>query len=214
VSEQRGKTLIRTLICEDVRLLRAGLVALLSRPTDIEVIAQLQSSDLIEPVARVMRPDVVVIDIDMSGSQAALARLREALPTCRIMALFDRIGHGVELRWAARVAQGILRKTAPPDLIITAVRRVAGGQRVIDPTLNHQSSRIAGNPLTQRETDVLRIAAEGVSTAEIAERLGLSPGTVRNHISSAISKTGTRNRLDAIRIALEEGWLLPSAPPI
>jgi len=206
--------LIRTLICEDVRLLRAGLVALLSRPTDIEVIAQLQSSDLIEPVARVLRPDVAVIDIDMSGSRTALARLREALPTCHIMVLFDRIGHSAELRSAARFAQGLIRKTAPPDHIITALRRVAGGQRVVDPTLDHESSRVTGSPLTPREADVLQVAAEGVSTAEIAERLGLSPGTVRNHISSAISKTGTRNRLDAIRIAYEEGWLLPWAPPI
>jgi two-component system, NarL family, response regulator DesR len=202
--------LIRTLICEDVRLLRAGLVALLSRPTDIEVIAQLQSSDLIEPVARVLQPDVAVIDIDMSGSQAALSRLRDALPNCHTLALSDRLATSTELRIAARFAQGIIRKTAPPDLILTALRRVASGQRVVDPTLHGASPGMAGNPLTPREADVLRIAAEGVSTAEIARRLGLSPGTVRNHISSAISKTGTRNRIDAIRIAYEEGWLLPS----
>lgn len=201
--------MIRTLICEDVRLLRAGLVALLSRPSDIEIIAQLQSSDLIEPVARVLRPDVAVVDIDMSGSPTALARLRDALPNCRIVALFDRIGHRSELRSAARLAQGLIRKTAPPDLIITALRRVAGGQRVIDPTLGYESSRMLGSPLTPREVDVLRIAAEGNSTAEIAGLLGLSPGTVRNHISSAITKTGTRNRIDAIRIADEEGWLIP-----
>ena len=206
--------MIRTLICEDVRLLRAGLVALLSRPTDIEVIAQLQSSDLIEPVARVLQPDVAVIDVDMPGSQSALTRLRESLPNCHIMALFDRIGHMAELRSVAGFAHGLIRKTAPPDLIITALRRVAGGQRVVDPTLSHSLSGVPGSPLTPRETDVLRIAAEGVSTAEIAGRLGLSPGTVRNHISSAISKTGTRNRIDAIRIAHKEGWLLPSAPPI
>lgn len=206
--------MIRTLICEDVRLLRAGLVALLSRPTDIEVIAQLQSSDLVEPVARVLQPDVAVIDIDMPGSQAALRRLRDALPHCRIMALSDRLGHSTEMNTASNFAQGIIRKTAPPDLILTALRRVAGGHRMLDPALRHASSKMAGSPLTPREADVLRIAAEGVSTAEIAGRLGLSPGTVRNHISSAISKTGTRNRIDAIRIAHEEGWLMPSAPPI
>lgn len=206
--------MIRTLICEDIRLLRAGLVALLSGPTDIEVIAQLPSSDLIEPVARVLRPDVAVIDIDMSGSEMALARLRDSLPNCHIMVLFDRIGHSTEFRSAARFAKGLISKTAPPEVILTALRRVARGQRVVDPTLDHDSSRLAGNPLTPRESDVLKIAAEGVSTAEIAGRLGLSPGTVRNHISSAISKTGTRNRLDAIRIASQEGWLLPSAPPI
>lgn len=206
--------MIRTLICEDMRLLRAGLVALLSRPTDIEVIAQLQSSDLIEPVARVLQPDVAVIDIDMPGSHAALRRLRDGLPNCNIVALSDRLGHSTELRAAIGFAQGIIRKTAPPDLILTALRRVASGQRVVDPALHHASSRMVGNPLTPREADVLRIAAEGVSTAEIAGRLGLSPGTVRNHISSVISKTGTRNRIDAIRIARKEGWLLPSAPPI
>jgi two-component system, NarL family, response regulator DesR len=206
--------LIRTLICEDVRLLRAGLIALFSGPTDIEVIAQLQSSDLIEPVARVLRPDVAVIDIDMSGSQMALTRLRDSLPNCHIMAIFDRIGHSTELRSAARFAKGLVRKTAPPELIVTTLRRVANGQRVMDPALDRESPRLVGSPLTRREADVLRIAAEGVSTAEIAGRLGLSPGTVRNHISSVISKTGTRNRLDAIRIARQEGWLLPTAPPI
>jgi two-component system, NarL family, response regulator DesR len=205
--------LIRTLICEDVRLLRAGLVALLARPTDIEVIAQLQSSDLIEPVARVLQPDVAVIDIDMSGSQAALLRLRDALPGCHTLALSDRLGHSPQPRTAAGFAHGIIRKTAPPDFILTALRRVADGQKVVDPALHAASARMAGNPLTPREADVLRIAAEGVSTAEIAGRLGLSRGTVRNHISSAIAKTGTRNRLDAIRIAHKEGWLLPSAPP-
>jgi two-component system response regulator DesR len=214
VSEQRGKTLIRTLICEDVRLLRAGLVALLSKTTDIEVIAQLQSTDLIEPVARELQPDVAVIDIDMPGSGTAAARLRDALPKCQIMALFDRIGYGAELRSAVHLAQGLIRKTAPQDLIVTALRRIACGQRVVDPTLNHESSRVLGNPLTPREADVLRIAAAGHSTAEIARRLGLSPGTVRNHISSAISKTGTRNRIDAIRIANDEGWLLPSVPSV
>jgi two-component system response regulator DesR len=190
------------------------LVALLSRPTDIEVIAQLQSSDLIEPVARVLQPDVAVIDIDMSGSQAALLRLREGLPDCHTLALSDLVGHRTPLRAVTHFAHGIIRKTAPPDLILTALRRVAGGHKVVDPALHDASSRMAGNPLTPREADVLRIAAEGVSTAEIAGRLGLSPGTVRNHISSAISKTGTRNRSDAIRIAHQEGWLLPSAPPI
>ncbi|HEU5158542.1 MAG TPA: response regulator transcription factor [Streptosporangiaceae bacterium] len=164
-------------------------------------------------MARVLQPDVAVIDIDMAGSHATLPRLRDALPDCHIVVLFDRLGHGSELRAAARFAQGVIRKTAPPELILTALRRVARGQRVVDPTLDHETSRLAGNPLTRREADVLRIAAEGFSTAEIADRLGLSPGTVRNHISSAISKTGTRNRLDAIRIAHEEGWLLPSAPP-
>jgi two-component system response regulator DesR len=204
--------LIRTLICEDARLLRAGLMALFSRPPDIEVVAQLQSSDLIEPVAVVLRPDVAVIDMDMSGSQAALGRLRDTLPECRIMALLDRSDIGEDLRATVRHVQGLLLKTAPPDLILGALRRVAGGERVVDPTLDRSTARAVSNPLTPREAAVLRVAAEGISTAEIARRLGLSAGTVRNHISRAIAKTGTRTRRDAVRAADKEGWLRPPPP--
>ena len=198
------------MICEDAWQLRAGLVALFSRAADITVVAQLQSTDKMTPVVIMSRPDVAVIDIDMPGAPEALTLLRDVLPTCRTLVLFNRDNRGHFLHPATGLAQGLMLKTASSDLILTAVRRVASGERVIDPILARRASCAAANPLTPREIIVLRVAAEGVSAPEIAKRLNLSPGTVRNYISQAITKTGTRNRLDAIRIARKQGWLLPA----
>jgi two-component system, NarL family, response regulator DesR len=211
--------LIRTLICEDAGLLRAGLVSLLSQPTDIEVVVQLHNSQLIVPVAIATQPNVAVIDIDMPGSLAALGRLNDAVPDCRILTLSgpperdERDDRGPGQGSETEQAQGSILKTASPDFIVRAVRRVARGERVIDPGLAGGMSSATGSPLTRREADVLREAAKGLSAAEIAERLVLSPGTVRNYISRAIAKTGTRNRTDAIRHADEKGWIPPPEPP-
>jgi two-component system response regulator DesR len=203
VSEQKGNPLIRTLICEDARLLREGLVALLSQATDIDVVAQLHNADRLVPMVRLTQPDVVVIDIDMPGGAAVPAQLRSALPRCRTVAL------SVGAHPAAEAAQGLVLKTASAEFMLAAVRRVANGERVIDPGFARRLAAPAESPLTPREADVLQEAADGVSTAEIAQRLGLSSGTVRNYISRAIAKTGARNRLHAIRIADQKGWLPP-----
>jgi two-component system, NarL family, response regulator DesR len=202
--------LIRVLIYEEARLLRAGLVALLSQAPDMEVVVQLHSSHLVVPMAIAMRPNVAVIDIDLPDGLATLHQLSETLPCCRILTLSDRrIERGDEIAGTQR-ALGVISKAAPPEFIVAAVRRVTRGERVVDPGLTGQSTGVTGNPLTRRETDVLREAAAGLSTSEIAERLGLSPGTVRNYISGAIAKTSARNRNDAIRLATHNGWLWPT----
>jgi two-component system response regulator DesR len=211
--------LIRTLICEDAGFLRAGLVSLLSQPTDIEVVVQLHNSQLIVPVAIATQPNVAVIDIDMPGSLAALGRLNDAVPDCRILTLSgpperdERDERGLIQGPEAERALGSISKTSSPDFIVRAVRRVARGERVIDPGLAGGMPGATGSPLTRREADVLREAAKGLSATEIAERLVLSPGTVRTYISRAIAKTGTRNRTDAIRHADEKGWIPPPEPP-
>jgi two-component system, NarL family, response regulator DesR len=163
-----------------------------------------------------MRPDVAIVDVDMPGGLPAMSRLSDALPNCRILAMFDRPAgdDGDPVQTSAEVpAHGALSKTASPDFIVAAVRRVARGERVVDPDLTCQAAGGTGNPLTRREADVLREAAEGRSTSEIAERLELSSGTVRNYISRAIAKTGTRNREDAVRLATRNGWLSPLQSP-
>lgn len=203
--------MINLLICEDVRVLHAGLVALLSRPTDLRVVAQLGSSDGIVPVATVTRPDIALIDIDMPGGTSALVRLGEAVPTCRTLALFDPRNPHHLMQTAAEPANALIPKSVSPDVLIATIRRLArddgAGTKI---TTRRVAAGTESNPLTPREVAVLRVAAEGISAAEIAMRLNLSPGTVRNHISRAISKTGTRNRLDAARFADRQGWLLPS----
>lgn len=205
--------MIRTLVCENVRLLRAGLVALLSHPSDIQVVAQLDASDGIVPAAIVARPDVALIDVDMHGGSRALSMLGDAVPNCRTLALYDPGHPGRLTRSAIAPANALMPKTASADRVMSAVRCLARGDGLVQST---HTGRLAGatakNPLTPQEATVLRIASEGVSAAEIAKRLNLSPGTVRNYVSRAIAKTGTRNRLDAARFADRQGWLMPSAP--
>ena len=194
------------MVCADARLLRTGLVALLSQPADIEVVVQVNSSRLIVPMAIVMRPNVAVIDVDMPDGPAAVDQLFDAVPGCRALALTSRRGDRASVPVAGR-ARGTISKAASPDFIVAAVRQVAEGDRVTDPDVTGEVTRVTDSPLTRRETDVLREAAEGLSTSEIAERLGLSPGTVRNYISRAIAKTGTHRRVDAVRLAAHNGWI-------
>lgn len=211
MSEQKGNPLIRVLVLEDARLLREGIVALLSQPTDIEVVAELDSDDQFVRIVTTMRPDIALIDAEMPGGTTALEQLRSLLPGCRAVALLGRGDAGAHP--AAAHAHGVLLKNTSEEFMMTTIRRVADGERVVDPTIARNWPELASNPLTPREGDVLHEAAAGVSTAEIALRLGLSPGTVRNYISRAISKTGARDRHHAVRIADQKGWLPPPGPP-
>lgn len=205
--------MIRLLICEDMRVLRAGLVALLSQPSDMLVVAQRESSDGIVPVTTMTRPDIALIDIDMPGGIPALVSLSEAVPACRTLALYDPRNPGHIMPSAAATASALIPKSVSPDVLLATIRRLArdggdGGRTGLSSRRAATGTR--SNPLTPREAAVLRVASEGISAAEIAVRLNLSPGTVRNYISRAISKTGTRNRLDAARFADRQGWLQPS----
>jgi two-component system, NarL family, response regulator DesR len=201
--------LIRTVVAEDLRLVRAGLVALLASETDIEVVADLAIIDQVVPVALAARPDVLVLDLDAWQEEGitAIRELHERLPACRTLAL-TCVGNPGYVRDAlAAHALGCIVKDARPDRLVEGIRCVAKGQPVIDPELTLAALLCTDSPLTPRELDVLRIAAEGASAHEIASRLFLSVGTVRNYLSGVIRKTGARNRVDAIRIATESGWL-------
>jgi two-component system response regulator DesR len=201
---------IRLLLADDQALVRGALAALLQLEPDLEVVAEVSNGDDVVPEARRTRPDVALLDVEMPGLDgiAATAALRAALPTCRVLVVttFGRPGY---LRRAIQAgASGFVVKDTPARQLADAVRRVAAGLRVVDPTLAAETLASGDSPLTPRETQVLVAAREGGTVADIASALGLSEGTVRNHLSSAIGKTGARTRAEAVRLASEHGWLL------
>jgi two-component system, NarL family, response regulator DesR len=202
---------IRILVAEDQALVRGAIVALLGLETDLEVVAQAARGDEVVPRALETRPDVALIDIEMPGVDglAATAQLRTAVPTCRVIVVttFGRPGY---LRRAMEAgASGFLLKDAPATQLSQAIRRVAAGGRVVDPALALDALTEGTNPLSEREREVLATSLEVATIADMAGRLSLSEGTIRNHLSAAIQKVGARNRAEAARIALEKGWLAP-----
>jgi two-component system response regulator DesR len=200
---------IRVLIAEDQHLIRGALVALLALEEDMQVVAELDRGDRIVEAALETRPDVAVLDIDLPGMDGLIAadQLHRALPDCRALVLTGLSQPGNLLRALQAHVRGFIVKDAPAATLADGVRRVAAGQRVIDPDLIAAALDTGASPLTGRETDVLRAAATGIPTEQIAAKLSLSPATVRNYLSNAISKVGGRNRIDAIRIAHNAGWL-------
>ena len=201
--------MIRVLIAEDMHLIRGALVALLSLESDMEVVAELDRGDTVVETALSTRPDVAVLDIDMPGLDGLTAaeQLHARLPGYSTLVLTGMSQPGHLLRALQNHVRGFVVKDAPVETLTDGIRRVARGERVIDPELVAAALETGSTPLTGRETDVLRAAESGLPTDQIATHLSLSPTTVRNYLSNAISKIGGRNRLDAIRIARDAGWL-------
>jgi two-component system response regulator DesR len=201
--------LIRVLIAEDMHMIRGALVALLSLESDIEVVGGLGRGDTILEAALRTQPDVAIVDIDLPGMDglAAADLLHEQVPACRTLVLTGLSQPGNLLRALKAHVRGFLLKDAPADRLADAVRKIAAGERVLDPELVAAAVEAGVSPLTDRETEVLRTAQTGLPTDDIATRLHLSPATVRNYLTNAIAKVGARNRLDAIRIARDAGWL-------
>ena len=201
--------MIRVLIAEDMHLIRSALVALLSLEDDLEVVAEIERGDEVLAAALRARPDVAVLDIDMPGLDglSAAEQLSERLPGCRTLVLTGLSQPGNLLRALKVHVKGFIVKDAPAQTLTDGIRRIARGERVIDSELVAAALETGSSPLTPRETDVLRAAGTGISTAEIAVHLSLSPATVRNYLSNALDKVGGRNRIDAIRISRDAGWL-------
>ncbi|MCX4674516.1 response regulator transcription factor [Streptomyces sp. NBC_01433] len=202
-------SMIRLLLAEDQSMVREALAALLGLEPDIEVAAQVARGDEVLAAAREHRVDVALLDIEMPGMTGieAAAELHRELPGVKIVVVttFGRPGY---LRRAMEAgADAFLVKDAPASQLAEAVRKVLAGERVIDPTLAAAALADGASPLTDRERDVLRAAADGSTNAEIAGALHLSQGTVRNYLSTAIQKMVARNRAEAVRIAREKGWL-------
>lgn len=201
--------MIRVLLAEDQAMVRGALAALLTLEGDIEIVAEAESGNEVLPKALESNPDVALLDIEMPGCDGltAAASLHAQLPSCRILILttFGRPGY---LRQAMQSGVvGFLLKDAPSAQLATAVRRAMAGERVVDPTLALSALSEGSNPLTERERAVLAAATEGASIAQIAAKLFLSQGTVRNYLSVAIQKLGVRNRIEAARMAEQKGWL-------
>ncbi len=201
--------MIRLLLADDQELIRTALAALLGLQPDFEVVAAVGRGDEVVAAAKEHGAEIALLDIDMPGIDglAAAAVLAQELPRCRslILTTFGRPGY---LRRAFESgASGFVVKDAPAEQLADAIRRVAAGERVVDPALAAVTLASGASPLTARERDVLVAARPGATIAEIAERLFLSEGTVRNYLSSAIAKAGARNRAEAVRTADEQGWL-------
>ncbi|MEU7827288.1 response regulator transcription factor [Catellatospora sp. NPDC049133] len=201
--------MIRVLLAEDQGMMRGALALLLGLEPDIEVVAQVGRGDEVAAAAVAASPDVALLDIEMPGLSGldAAAQLRTAAPSCKVLILttFGRPGY---LRRAMDAgARGFLVKDGPVEELAEAIRRVLAGQTVIDPALAAAALAAGPNPLTEREREVLASAADGATIADLASRLHLSESTVRNYLSAAIGKTGTRNRMEAVQTARTQGWL-------
>jgi two-component system, NarL family, response regulator DesR len=201
--------MIRVLIAETTSLLREALTLLLSKELDLNVVCTAGDGDEIVAMAVETKPDVALIDIDLPTTDAfALAReLQTELPECAIVFTAARSRPGELQRATAMRVAGFLLKETPADAVAGAIRRVARGERVIDADLVFAALNKSRSPLTPRELDVLRLVAEGASTAQIADTLVVTVGTVRNHLARINSKIGAQNRVQAIRIARESKWL-------
>ncbi|GAA3720737.1 response regulator transcription factor [Terrabacter ginsenosidimutans] len=200
---------IKVLLADDQALVRGALAALLALEPDLEVVAEVGRGDEVVAAARASGADVCLLDIEMPGADgiAAAAAVRDALPGVRtlVVTTFGRPGY---LRRALEAgASGFVVKDTPARQLAEAVRRVHAGLRVVDPSLATESLVDGANPLTEREREVLAVALRGGTVAAIAAVVHLSQGTVRNHLSSAIGKTGTSTRAEAARVAQDRGWL-------
>jgi len=199
---------VRVLIAEDQGMVRGALAALLAIERDLEVIAQAANGKEALQLSLQHKPDVLLTDIEMpemSGIEVA-SELKQRGSSTRVIILTTFARPGYLRRALEAGALGYLLKDSPAAALANAIRRVKGGQRVIDPELA-ADTWTEEDPLSDRERQVLRLAAEGVTSSDIASKLRLSEGTVRNYLSEAISKLGAGNRIEAARIARIKGWL-------
>src|SRR5918996_932475 len=200
---------IRVLLAEDQTMVRGALATLLSLEDDFEIVAEISRGDEVVPAALDSLPDVALLDIEMPGGDGltAAAALRERLPSCRVIILTKFGRAGFLKRAMESGAAGFLLKDSPASELATAIRRTMNGERVVDPSLAMAALREGESPLTEREGEVLSASANGATIEDVAAKLYLSEGTVRNYLSTAIKKLGMRNRVEAARLAERKGWL-------
>jgi two-component system response regulator DesR len=200
---------IKVLLADDQALVRGALAALLQLESDIDVVAEVGRGDEVLAAAVDSGAEVCLLDIEMPGQDGIETARQLAAEAPHVQSLivttFGRPGY---LRGAMESgASGFVVKDTPASELAEAVRRVHSGLRVVDPSLASESLAAGANPLSARERDVLRAALDGAPVTEIATRVYLSPGTVRNYLSSAIGKTGTSTRTQAAQHAQDQGWL-------
>jgi two-component system response regulator DesR len=200
---------IRVMIAEDQGMIRGALATLLGLEDDIEVVAEAASGEEALATATKVRPDVALLDIEMPGMDgiSTAGELRTELPACQVVMLTTFARPGYLRRAMEAGASAFLVKDSPAHELAAAIRRVLAGERVIDPGLAAAALSAGPNPLSPRERDVLAASADGSTISDIAGRLHLSEGTVRNYLSAAIHKVGARNRIEAVQSAQSQGWL-------
>lgn len=200
---------IRVLLAEDMHMVRGALAALLDMEPDINVVADVAAGDEVLSAARRFQADVAVIDIGLPGKDGliAVAEVQEHLPTCRTLIVTSRVTPSMIRRVMSTRVDGFISKAAPPEALANAIRSVAAGRRTIDPGLALRAWDYVECPLTSRELEVLRLAARGADAVAIGADLFLSAGTVRNYLTNIVMKLNARNRVDAVRLAKEAGWL-------
>ena len=206
--------MIRVLLADDQELIRTALATTIGLEDDLEVVGEAGTCAAAVEVAAATRPDVVLLDVQMptGGLVAedgidAIEPLLAAVPGARVLVVttFGRPGY---LRRALEAgAAGFMVKDAPIERLLEGIRRVHAGLRQVDPELAAASLSLGASPLTEREAQVLAASTGGATTAEIAAAVFLSEGTVRNYLSGAIGKLGARNRAEAIRTAVDNGWI-------
>jgi two-component system, NarL family, response regulator DesR len=200
---------VRVLLAEDQAMVRGAIAALLALEEDIEIVAEASRGDEVVTLALESGPDVALLDVEMPGGDGldAAAALREKLPSCHVIILttFGRTGY--LKRAMENGAAGFLLKDAPSSELAKAIHKVMRGERAVDPDLAALALSAGDNPLTEREREVLAASEGGATIEDVAARLYLSEGTVRNYLSTAIKKLGTRNRIEAARLAEKRGWL-------
>jgi len=202
---------IRTLLAHNGGLVRGALAFVLDQQDDIEVVGELEHARDVVPAVLARRPDVVIADFDLLGMDGlpVACGLHLRSYRCRVLILAERRRSSVLSKILATEAPrgvGFLAKDGPPGRLVEAVRRVARGDPFVDAELVVAALH-TNNPLTRREVEVLSLAAQGGPVHEIAAKLALSPGTVRNHVSRILAKTGARTRIEAVRIAGDSGWI-------
>ena len=201
--------MIRVLLAEDQAMVRGALAALLNREGDITIVAEVGRGDEVLAMALRQQPDVALLDIDMPGANGidVATALHGQLPTCRVIILTTFGRPGYLRRAMASGAVGFLVKDAPAAQLATAIRRAMNGERVVDPNLATAALSAGDSPLTDRESAVLVLVAQGASNGEIATTLSLTEGTVRNYLSTAMQKLHAQTRIEAATRAEANGWL-------
>ncbi|MDJ0347031.1 response regulator transcription factor [Streptomyces sp. H10-C2] len=195
--------MIRVLWVHDSQLMRSALAALLDDQRDMQAVTSCWENAVAR--ARALRPNVCVVDGDCPG--ASRLPTRPAQPCCALLVLTRQFRPGVMRRATEARALGFVDKDAPPSTLLGAIRQVAAGERYVDKSLAFDVLQATEIPLSPRELRVLSLAADGASVPEIAEILCLREGTVGNYMTAITRKTGARNRVDAIRISQEAGWV-------
>ncbi|MDJ0463501.1 response regulator transcription factor [Streptomyces sp. H27-C3] len=200
---------MRILLADDEHLIRGALAALLALEDDLVVVAQAATGPEALAMAMAYRPDIAVLDLQMPGADgvSVATALRTELPDCRCMIVTSHGRPGHLKRALAAGVRAFVPKTVSAQRLAELIRSVRDGNRYVDPELAADAISAGDSPLTAREAEVLELAADGAPVAEIAQRAALSPGTVRNYLSSAASKIGAENRHTAVRIARERGWV-------